>query len=114
MTEDDLDGLFADARAAAPQPPAALSARVLADAAQSLPRPELVARPAPRPGFWARLGVALGGGGALAGMATATLAGFWIGFSQPLDLSILGGLLGPEAAEIELMPGIDALLEEAP
>lgn len=114
MTDDDLDSLFAAARAAPAQPSAALSFRVLADAAEERPRPvPAMVRPA-RPGFLARLGTVFGGGGALAGMVTATLAGFWIGFAQPADFSLMAAVLNAETAEIDLMPGIDALLDEAP
>lgn len=116
MTEDDLESLFATARTPAVQAPAALTARVLADADARM-RP---AAPAPqqaspsRPGLWASLGAVFGGGGALAGMVTATLAGFWIGFAQPGDLGAMSAVLSGSAAEIDMMPGIDALLDETP
>jgi hypothetical protein len=114
MTDDDLDSLFAAARANAPRPPAALVARVLADADA---RPA-AASPAPpqrsAPGFWASLGALFGGGGALAGMVTATLAGVWFGFAQPVELGAMSALLTDDSAAIELMPGLDALLDEAP
>ena len=114
MTDDDLDSLFAAARAAPALPSAALSSRVLADAAAECPRPALAMPRPSRPGVLARLRAVFGGGGALAGMVTATLAGFWIGFAQPVDFSLTAALLIPETEQIDLMPGIDALLDEAP
>ena len=51
--------------------------------------------------------------GAVAGMLTATIAGFYIGFAQPMDGFAVSALAG-EAVDIEMMPGLDALLEEAP
>ena len=118
MTEDDLDSLFATARADAPRPPAGLTARVLADAEgllaaapMSSPEPD---RPRDRHGLWSALSTVFGGSGALAGMATATVAGFYIGFAQPMDTGLVASVLGGEIAELDMMPGIDALLEEAP
>lgn len=119
MTEDDLDSLFATARADAPRPPAGLTARVLADAdglmsatPLSSPAPERPARE--RRGLWSALSSVFGGSGALAGMATATVAGFYIGFAQPMDTGLVVSVLGGEIAELDMMPGIDALLDEAP
>lgn len=115
MTDDDLDSLFAAARSAAPRPSPDLAARVLADAegllaiTPALPQPQ-----ARRPSFWAALAAAFGGSGALAGMATATVAGFYIGFAEPMNSGLVTSVLGGEIAELDMMPGIDALLEEAP
>ena len=114
MKDDDLDSLFAAARAHPPRPPADLVTRVLADA-DALCLPSQVARNAPRrSGLWSSLGALFGGGGALAGMMTATVAGFWLGFAPPSDLGVMSSLLGADSAAIELMPGLDALLDEAP
>lgn len=78
---DGLDALFAQARNTPPDDlPAALAARLLADAQAALPRA------APRPGAFAWLAAVLAGiGGApgLAGMSAAGLAGLWIGFAGP-------------------------------
>lgn len=124
MSEDHLDSLFAAARAEPLRPPPGLSARVLDDAARHMafaaPPPALLS-PAtpPRPGLWAALSTAFGGGGALAGMVTATVAGFYIGFAQPIDTGIVTAVLAGDAAggeigQLDMMPGIDALLDEAP
>lgn len=115
MTEDDLNGLFTNARHAAPQVPAGLTARVLADAMAEMPAlPPLPQPLRAKPRIWASLGTLFGGGGALAGMVTATLAGFWIGFAQPIEIGAMATVFTGQAAEIDMMPGLDALLDEAP
>ncbi|MFN3645765.1 MAG: dihydroorotate dehydrogenase [Gemmobacter sp.] len=110
-----LDDLFAAARAAPPQPvPDALLARVLADADAAMPRRPRAsapaaasARPAP-PGWLAVLVAALGGRGAVAGLAAAGLAGVWIGFAQPAALPF--GALAADTP-LELYPGDPDLLD---
>ena len=123
MTDDDLDTLFAAARAEVAQPPAALVARVIADAeatlvAKTAPQaaPSPATSPATRSGGarWSGLAALFGGSGALAGMVTATVAGFWIGFAQPVQLDAMSAVLTGTAAEIDMMPGLDALLDEVP
>lgn len=101
-----LDAFFTAARAAEPPVPAALLARVLDDAAAVQPRPAPVpARVQPRPGWAALLLSALGGRGAVAGLAAAGLAGVWIGFAQPVDLGLgLGTGLGLDQT-VTLYPG---------
>lgn len=114
MTDHDLDHLFDAMRADAPHPPASLTARVVADAqAQMQPRVAPAVRKARRRAVWAGLARMFGGGGALAGMATAALAGFYIGFADPAQAGLMSSVLG-QAAELDMMPGIDALLDEAP
>lgn len=112
---DDLDALFAQARARPPAAvPEALMARVLADAAAHLPATPPAFAPAPAappPGLWARVVAGLGGVGALAGMATAMVAGVWLGFAQPLGDGLAANLLG-SGPTIDMMPGIDAFLVE--
>lgn len=79
--EIDLERLFAAERAAPPVPSAELLARVLADAQDAL-RP----RKAARPTLGQRLaGVIrdLGGWPTIAGLATAGIAGLWIGIDPP-------------------------------
>lgn len=116
----DLDDLFATAVAQpAAVPSAALMARVLGDAAreQALPvMPALTAQsPTPvRPGFWARLAGLFGGGGVLAGLGSAAVAGLYLGFAQPAamlqfsDVFVGAGSLD----SVDLMPGVDALMSE--
>jgi hypothetical protein len=120
MQNGDLDDLFAAARAAAPQPSAALLARVEADALRMMPRPP--ARPTARPrglrGLLAEILSAVGGLGGAAGLASAMLAGLWIGIAQPQGLSALTeGLtagLGADATldSVELIPSLDPFSTE--
>jgi hypothetical protein len=98
---DPLEAYFAAARATPPAVADDLMARVLADAAAECP-----VRPAPAPlrgvvreSLWSQLVAAVGGRGALAGMAAAGLAGVWIGFAQPVALPFV-----PDAGTVELFP----------
>jgi hypothetical protein len=80
----DLDGLFAQARADRPGLPGSLQAAILSDAAAvqaewQAPAPERQARG----GFWLQLRQAVGGWPALGGLAAASAAGLWIGFTGP-------------------------------
>lgn len=113
---DDLDDLFATARKAAPVPPADLVARVLEDARQAQPRPVAPLRAAPSPGggLWGALAGLFGGGGVLAGMGTAAVAGLFMGFAMPDQVLALTDVLASsaDAAAIEMVPGIDALIAE--
>lgn len=99
-TPDPLEAYFAAARAVPPAVPDGLMARVLADAAAE--NPVRAGRPAAQPAresLWSQLVAALGGRGALAGMAAAGLAGVWVGFAQPVALPFL-----PDAGVVELFP----------
>lgn len=123
MTErenHDLEVFFREARQSAAQPSDALMARILADAAEAVPR---AAAPAPTRTGSAAGGVSwlarlLGGWSAVGGLATATVAGLWIGYAGLADpASLSGGLIGAAEtpATIDLMPeayGI-AMLAEA-
>ena len=84
---DDLDDIFAAARATAPEPPHDLRHRVLADAAQVQagfePPMRRVAGAAPAGGWFRQVSNALGGWAGLGGLATACAAGVWIGFAPP-------------------------------
>lgn len=117
MNDSDLDDIFAEARGAAVAPSYDLMARILADAEAHQPAmPGLVraAPPPPRQGLWATMMAAIGGGGALAGLSTATLAGLWIGFAQPTTLlDVTDRFLPIETLEsVELLPSFDAILTE--
>ncbi len=85
LSERELEALFEAARQTAPVAGPELLARVLADGEALLP-----AAPGPaarRGGGLADLPrallAAIGGWTALAGLATATLAGIWIGYVRP-------------------------------
>ncbi len=111
--EQELEALFAAARRDAPTPSADLMARVLADAeaaqaqAQAAPaaRPT---RPAARP-RWRQVVDLLGGWPAMAGLATAGVAGLWLGVAPPaalLDLPLAGfGTADP--ALVGMLPGVE-------
>ncbi|THD85834.1 dihydroorotate dehydrogenase [Aliigemmobacter aestuarii] len=119
MTDDQLDDLFATARETRAEASPDFLARVLADAYAAQPEPDttpaampaaLAPRAAP-PGLWARLSAAFGGSFGLAGVATAGLAGVWLGFAPPAGLSPLTETLLPVTATaaigVDLMPGLD-------
>ena len=89
-----LDDLFAQARQLAPVPDAALTARVLADAARPVPVPR------PPQSFWAQLG----GWPALGGLATATIAGIWIGIASPSVVADYAAALLGEPVSLGLSP----------
>lgn len=113
----DLDDLFAQA-AQDVRVPDALMARVLADAAREQPSvtaPLRPRQPIGRPlGIWAALTGLFGGGGVLAGLGSAAVAGLYLGLVQPTAFaSITDTVLNSgTVASMELMPGIDALWSE--
>lgn len=100
---DDLDDLFSLARREEPGP--ALLARVLADAeaAQRRAVPERRSR-------WRVLRVLLGGVGATAGMATAALAGVWIGMAEPAPVAAMADMLMTET--VDVLPAYELFAEE--
>lgn len=103
--QDDLDDMLAAARHRGMDPSAALLSRVLSDAdavqAGWLPTARR-ARPK-----WQRLAaLMLGGMGATAGMATAALAGVWIGYAQPETLSTVTSAIWADQ-RVDLMPTFD-------
>ncbi|TCP21411.1 dihydroorotate dehydrogenase [Rhodovulum adriaticum] len=122
MTDAELDSLFEAARVSAPDPSAALLARIMDDAmaqagARAVPDPA----PAPqrRPGGSVRRRLlacvlaGLGGWPSMAGLATAGVVGIWIGYADPVGLdavttAMLGGGYGPA----DLAPSLDTFLQE--
>ena len=90
--EEALEAFFQEARTEAARPmPGDLLARVMADAEALRPgrKQPLVRRIAQR------LSDGFGGWPAMAGLATATVAGLWFGFSWPAATDALaGGALG--------------------
>lgn len=119
MPDIDLEDLFLQARAAAPLPSAGLVARIEADAEAEQARRVGGAAPArKRPSVWARFVAALGGGGVLAGLATTTLAGVWVGMAEPAPLSVLTDKVSvmivgaADYDQIELIPADDPFLTE--
>ncbi|MFP5479961.1 MAG: dihydroorotate dehydrogenase [Alphaproteobacteria bacterium] len=109
MPMDDLDDLFAAARADRPQPSEALLQRVLADALAQQPCP--APTPVHRSGLLARLSAAFGGGPALAGVCSAAVVGLVLGYLNPMTYDYLtGGLTGAET--VDLFPSTDFLSSE--
>jgi hypothetical protein len=107
-----LEAVFAAARMAPPEPSEGLLERVLAASDVMPARPPIQVR-GPRVGLWDRLIEMLGGWGGLGGLATATIAGVWIGYYGSADVNTLsGGLLGTETiGSVELMPGADVFAQ---
>ena len=122
-SDDQLEALFAEARAAAPDLPEGLAARMLADAdavQQGFAAAPLPQGPdtAPRPGWFARAFAGIGGWPALAGFATATVAGVWIGMSPPALVAseaayyTSGGGTAEDLYLVDTMPAFDQLAQE--
>lgn len=115
---DDLDALFAQAKAKPMAPSAAVMARVLADAAAHQPQgqawPAAAADARPKLGLFAQFAGFFGGAGALAGMASAAMAGLFIGYVQPSSLDLVTGAGAASASleQVELLPDLSAFLTE--
>lgn len=117
MQESDLERVFAAARADSPLPSSRLVAAVLADADALHQARVAVARAPralPRRGRWAGWIADLGGTGVMAGLVTATLAGLWLGVTQPAPVSALTQTLAeafaadPGLGTVELIPALDS------
>ncbi len=115
---DDLDHLLHKRAMSVPQPLAvtdALMARILADAAREQPRFAGIARAEATPppmSLWAIITDLFGGGGVLAGLATAACAGVYLGAVQPTALGDLTLAWAGSASvdQLEFMPSIDDVL----
>lgn len=107
MTDSELDNLFASARAETVAPSDALLARIVADAGAVGDARVLPAQPVL--GFWQTLRAVIGGWPALGGMATATLAGVWIGFAPPPVIDALATTVWGETTTISLFSSDDIL-----
>lgn len=117
MNDSDLDNLFAQARGESQEPSDDLMLRIMSDATAHQPQARgfaCAAVAAPRQGLWATLLAAIGGGAALAGLSTATLAGLWIGFAQPTSFTaVTDTFLSTETLDsIDLIPGFDTIFTE--
>lgn len=119
MTDLDLNLLLAAARDDRPLPSEALMARVLADAVAQQPKPlahPLAVTPAraASTGWLDRLAAVFGGGGALAGVSLAMVAGVFIGIAQPAPVAALTSalLVGASLETVDLFPAEVALWEE--
>lgn len=109
----DLDDLFAEARAQEATPSADFMQRVLDDALAVQPAP--MAPVSRRTSRLRQFLNAVGGWPAMAGLATAGVAGLWIGVNPPDTLATTAEtLLGTEndLYLVDLMPGYDFTLAE--
>ena len=114
--EQELDALFATARRQSLPLDEALTDRILADALALQSAPAAPARPVPaqavRPGRLAQFFALLGGWPAVAGLATATVAGLWIGTTSPDMLYAQTGLFesasSSEASDLYLVDAFSA------
>ena len=121
----ELEALFAAERQREPEPSGDLMARILADAdrigaERVRPMPVSAQAQAGQGGglarFWRGLVDTLGGGG-MAGILTAALAGLWLGLAQPGDFapltqSVAQSLIGDSSSldQIDLIPTVDTVL----
>lgn len=105
----DLNGLFDAARRDGAQLPDALSARMLADAAQvqagfASPAPEAAQVPL-SPGIWRQMLALLGGWPAMGGLAAACAAGVWLGVSPPEFLPDPAGMVSAAQSDVDVLGG---------
>ncbi|WP_371169086.1 hypothetical protein [Aliiroseovarius sp. 2305UL8-7] len=93
--DQELDALFDAMKAQQPEPSEALVSAILrdAEAEQTGAQQHGHEKPPSKPhvGIWTKLVASIGGWPAVAGMATATVAGIWIGFAAPTELETLSG-----------------------
>ena len=106
--KDPLEGFFDAARATAPQPSEDLMARVLADANALQPQAAPLASVVKRPGWLS----ALGGWPALAGLATATVAGVVIGVTDPTSVGDIAFYSFDDAYDFSTFGGFELGLED--
>ncbi len=125
QNEQELEALFQALRDVPEDPSPDLLARVLEDAyaeqdalaARAIPEPEPTApQTAPR-GLIRSILDAIGGWPAVAGLATATVAGVWIGYNPPtalddLTLSVMESSYGYNSSLGSMLPQYDELLAD--
>ena len=103
----DLDALFAEAKHEA-LPPQRLMDAIVADAAEARV-PDVIA--IKRIGLWTQVLDALGGWPSLSGLATATVAGIYIGFADPTVLEAVG-LSDSVEVSTDLLFGDDVFFDD--
>lgn len=110
----DLEALFEAEKGNSLEPSDDFLTRVMADAKQvQTGFATAQATPIVSVGFWATLSAALGGWPTFAGLATATVAGVWIGVSPPQGLdSLTDSVLGNSLDYSDYLPGFDSVLTE--
>jgi len=117
MEDLALDKLLAQAAAKPVIVPADLMQRIEADAHLVADAGDAARRSQPdnQSGFWAVILAAIGGWPAIAGLATATVAGVWIGFSPTSSIGGIadGYLTNTTYYDVgDFMPSIDDFLNE--
>lgn len=120
ITDTALDTMFEAGRAQAPEPSAALLARVMEDAmAEAEARRARASAPVSRRRRSGRLGMlgglvaALGGWPSMAGLATAGVVGIWLGYAAPAGLdAVTTAMLGGGYEPADLMTSLDTFLQE--
>lgn len=110
---DELDDFFTAAREAGPAPSGALAARVLADADAMQPRaPVAASAGASRWRRWLMaLSAAVGGGAMATGLASAAMAGVFIGYAGPVTSDWLAGAVSG-GEDVQMVAASDLFLEE--
>lgn len=96
--ERELEDFFMTERNAAPDPSDMLLARIMADAQSQIDK----AQPEPsieETGFFQKLLDGIGGWPSMAGLATASIVGVWIGYVQPPAVEPFTGYLISSDAE---------------
>lgn len=92
MHENELDLFFDAARQDIAEPSDSLMAAIMADAQAHMPAVDPLPAPKAQKGGWlSSIFASIGGFPAAASLATATVAGVWIGFTQPVQLEALSG-----------------------
>jgi len=116
--EDTLNALLAQAARDGPEPSIGLLTRIMADADTVAAETEQAPRAAPKVQViarWRLVLAAIGGWPALAGLATAAVAGLWLGVAPPSGLQSMTGALTGTTDSFDLgdfMPSFDNLLDE--
>ncbi len=114
----DLDALLEQEGKVPVQPSDGLMSRIIQDADQLADQHNttLVRHSTPNTGgFWHRILAGLGGWPAFAGLATATVAGIWIGYASPVSVgSLSSGLILSDASYAleDFMPVFSDFQEE--
>ncbi|WP_380057676.1 hypothetical protein ACFE33_04880 [Falsihalocynthiibacter sp. SS001] len=109
----DLDALFAAEMNDTIEPSADLMARVLADAQEVQKSFAAVSPASPRQSIWRGMLAAVGGWPTFAGLATATIAGVWLGVSPPQGIDTLTDtMLGNSFEYSDYLPSFDSVLME--
>ena len=114
LSDQELDGLLASAAADRPVLSDALTNRVLADADSILASQYHRTPYPPRRARFASIFRAIGGWPGVGGLATATVAGVWMGFAQPVGLGELTDFyMADTTYDLEdFMPSINGFLYE--